>query len=232
MTEHSCVACPQLRDGTPRVYARPQVCDGCRSRLRSLLAEVLDSYAQLHTSPGAGVGQRISGTPAHRLPLNEDALDLTMPPHLAAVHDEHGDQTGEPAVADVLESWARDWQTYLPTWQSLPAPTVSALVGWLTDRLEWACDQHSAVDDFAHEIRHMAAVLRAVAGLNRPPVEYKAGVPCRECERVALFRWPGSDWIECGACPSILSPAEYARWTQLLAAHEPWAREIAERATA
>jgi len=235
VTERSCVVCPQLRVGSePRPYDRPNVCDGCRSRLRSLLAEVLDCYAQLETYPGSGSGQKVSGTPERRLPLNTDALDLTMPPPLRHVHDELGDQTGHPGTAAVLDSWARDWQSYRPTWEHLPLPTVSSLVGWLTDRLDWACDVHPAIDDFGDEIRATAAVLRSAAGLNRPPVEHKAGVPCRECETVALYRWPGSEWIECGNCPSMLSQEEYERWTQLLAApeHQPWVEEIARRSVA
>ena len=233
MTEHACVCCPQLRvNAEPRIYERGQVCQGCRSRLRSLLAEILDCYAQLETSPGSGGGQKVSGTPEHRLPLNVDVLDLSMPPPLRHVHDELGDQVGHPGVAAVLDSWARDWQTH--RWSHLPPPTVASLTGWLLERLEWACDEHPAIAEFADELRALTAVVRSAAGMTRPPVERKVGVPCRGCEYMTLFRWSGSDYIECSSCSVLMTPDEYTRWVQLISAPEwrPWVKSIAERGAA
>jgi ribosomal protein S27E len=232
MTEHQCVVCPQLRPGEPRIYERPQVCEGCRSRLRSLLAELLESYVQVKLLKSTGGGAKVSGSRTPPLPLAVDSLDLTLPSHTAAVHDDYGDQVGHPSVASVLDSWARDWQTYRP--ELLPAPNVSSLVGWLTDRLEWACDSHPAVDDFAAELRTLVGVVRSAAGLTRPKADLKLGVPCRDCERVTLFRWPGSDYVECGSCSVLMTPAEYERWTQLISAPEwrPWVSEIATRGVA
>ena len=133
-----------------------------------------------------------------------------------------GDQVGEPSVAAVLESWAHDWQTY--RWALLPAPTVPALAWWLGERLEWACDEHPAADDFAAELAHLAAALRPGA----PKAELKTGVPCRDCDRTTLYRWPGSDYIECGSCALLMTPDEYTRWMQLITmpAHQSWVREV------
>ena len=281
MTEHLCCVCPQLRPGDPRVYERAQVCGGCRSRLRSLLAELVDTYAQVELVKGSTGGAKVSGSRTPPLPLAVTSLDLTLPPH-GGVQDDlvplyeavevevtvwsrpvrpteadeygteqlvvrqtrrarvngwkaygpSGDQVGDPSVASVLDSWARDWQTY--AWALLPDPTVSSLSQWLTERLEWACDQHPAVDDFASELRELTSRVRSAAGLTRPKAELKLGVPCRECERVTLYRWPGSDYVECGSCPVLMTAEEYTRWTQLIGAPEwrSWVEEIAERSTA
>ncbi len=136
-----------------------------------------------------------------------------------------GDQVGEPSVPAMLDSWARDWQTH--RWRVLPLPTVPMLAEWLLQGLEWVCDEHPAIDDFAHELSETAAAIRP----HGPRAELKVGVPCRECEVLALFCWPGSDYVECGACPSLLTPEEYARWTQLIASkeHQAWVREVVQR---
>lgn len=279
VTEHLCVTCSALRPGDPRVYERPNVCQGCRSRLRSLLSELLDAYAQVELVKGSSAGAKVSGSRTPPLPLSVGGLDLTLPPH-GTVEDDlvplyeavevemavwtrpvrpteaeeygtetvvmrqtrrarhngykaygpSGDQIGGPSVVSVLDSWARDWQTY--AWVILPDPTVSALTRWLGDRLEWACDHHPAVDDFADELRTITATVRAAAGLTRPTAELKLGVPCRDCERLTLFRWPGSDYVECGSCPVLMTPAEYTRWTQLISAPEwrGWVQGIVDAA--
>lgn len=315
MTEHLCVACPQLRNGEPRVYDRPNVCEGCRSRLRSMLSEVVELYAELLASYRDIAPVTTSGTPweytdyegkVHRglqldpvavavpagptkdqsgdhvtgsrsapIPVSATTVDLTLGPAPKTVEDDlvplyeraevtvavyrptnprtvqatypkdevvltqrrrkrdadgwlaYGpstDQVGDPSVPAVLDSWARDWQGY--RWAILPDPSVSALSQWLLDRLEWACDTHPAIDDFASELAECTARLRP----RGPKVELKTGVPCRDCEIVSLFRWPGSDYVECGSCPALLTPEEYQRWTQLLATpeHQPWVRSIVE----
>lgn len=268
MPERLCCVCPQLRQGEPRIYDRPQVDEGCRSRLRALLGEVVEHYAVLTLEKGPGGGAKVSGSRTPPLPLSLNALDLTMPPHHGAVtefrapqyvlveeivevwiparpdQDEYrteeralrwrkrtgelgpsGDQVGEPSAPTILDSWARDWQTY--EWALLPAPTVPLLAAWLTERLDWACDTHPAIDDFAGQINDLAGRLRPGA----PRAEFKLGVPCRECERLTLFVWPGGDYVECGSCPSLLTPIEYERWTSLLSSkeHQPWVREVVAR---
>lgn len=273
MTAHLCVVCPQLRPGEPRIYDRAQVCDGCRARLCSLLAEICELYAALDLEKPRAVGARVSGSRSAPVPLAVSALDLTMPAGQKSVSDDlrpvygrsvvevrvyapadpgfegaayplttvvlsqrtrrrdhrglpawgpSGDQIGDPSVASVLDSWARDWQSY--RWALLPQPSVVALAWWLGERLEDACDGHPAIDDFAAEIADLAARMRP----HGPRAELKVGVPCRSCDRVTLFRWPGSDRIECGSCPALMTDEEYARWTGLISmpVHQPWVREI------
>ncbi len=132
-----------------------------------------------------------------------------------------GDQVGDASVVGILDSWARDWQTY--RWATLPEPTVPRLVDWLLDRLDWACDEHPAIDDFAWELAQVAAAIRPAG----PRPDLKKGIPCRGCDRVALYHWPGSDRIECGACPALLTFEEYDRWVSLNASkeHRTWVAE-------
>jgi len=61
-----------------------------------------------------------------------------------------------------------------------------------------------------------------------PKAELKKGVPCRSCDRLALYRWPGSDRIECGSCPALMTIDEYDRWTSLISmpVHQPWVRQV------
>lgn len=271
MTEHLCIVCPQLRQAEPRTYERAQVCNGCRSRLRALLAELVEHYAKVElTRPSTG-GAKVSGSRTPPLPLAVDALDATMPARHGAVADDlvplyetvtvdvlvyeptnpaadgypmrtvpmqvrrrqrdargilayglSGDQIGEPSVPAVLDSWAQDWQSH--EWSTLPVPTVPALAGWLGKQLNWACDEHPAVDDFAYELAQLVAGVRPIA----PRAELKRGVPCRGCDKVTLFRWPGSDYVECGSCDVLMTPDEYERWIQLIAmpVHQPWVREV------
>ena len=124
MTERLCCVCPQLRQGDPRVYARPNVCEGCRLRLRSMLGDILDGYTKLGPKPPINAGrwrddagrehrdpvadetpagpltiaggQRVSGTRERSLPLPLDPLDLTMPARVGGVHEDVNPQTGLP----------------------------------------------------------------------------------------------------------------------------------------
>ena len=128
-----------------------------------------------------------------------------------------GDQTGEPSTAAVLDSWARDWQTYPWANAMLPTPDVAPLAAWLTLWLEAACDHHPAIDDFADQLRQHLRVLRRVNGHAGPVVEL-LDTPCRRCDWLALAPVPRQDRIECLHCGDLTTGAEHERWTGLLAA--------------
>jgi Zn ribbon nucleic-acid-binding protein len=139
-----------------------------------------------------------------------DALDLSLPSRGAeAVRDPHGDQTGHQPVAVVLDQWVRDWQETRARREGLPVPTVPELVRWLRHRLEWACDEHPAVDEFAAEVRETLAALRGVLGLTR--LRHRLPAPCPDCEMLTLVREDGGDYVECGACHRLWTEDEYAR---------------------
>jgi hypothetical protein len=202
MTEHLCVTCARLFVSAPvRYYERPNVCQGCRDRLRQLLAELVDVYAQLDLERLRGHGQRVAGSREPPLPLRIDVLDL--------LHD----------VPALLDSWARDWQTY--TWALLPVPTVTSLTSWLSVRLEWACNSHPAIDDFAGELHAVIGTVRSAAGLTKPRPE-QLDIPCRRktCDQLTLWRYPGDDRVYCHNpdCQAVYTAADFQHWCQLLTA--------------
>jgi len=77
------------------------------------------------------------------------------------------------------------------------------------------CDEHEAIDECWRDIRALHGTLNAQLGLFDKP-DYKKGVPCKQCNALALVRRNGSDFIECGDCPAVLTPEEYDAWVRLL----------------
>lgn len=276
MGEVLCVVCQK------RTPDRPLVDDACRSRLRRLLDEIPELYAELTEDvdlvevdgvlvlddgtfdgpvaydvvrlgaariSGTATAGRVSGTPEAPVPVNLDLVDLTAParagsylPHanaelhaVAAIvtrtrtlerHEyaaQWTDQIGHLSVATTLDAWVRDWRGHRTKREGWPAATVGDMAGWLGDRLDDACDDHPAVDEFAADISDVHAALRGVLGLIGPWPELLRGVPCRRCDTAALSRMPPKEYgvqqyIECGECGDLMTPEEYERWTQLLAA--------------
>lgn len=158
---------------------------------------------------------RVTGSREAPVPANLDAIDLTLAPGPGVIHDPYRDQTGMIAVAAMLDQWARDWRDEMAFAQSLPVPTVPELARWLSDRVEWACDRHPAVDEFANEMGRLRAILRGVLGLTEPPAEFCDGIVCRKCDRYALYR--ENDYVECDHCGLLYSETEYREWVGLLA---------------
>lgn len=162
---------------------------------------------------------RVTGSREAPTPVNIDAVDLTAAARnstateAAKAHPE--DQIGQVAVATILDQWVADWRDEMAFTQSLPVPTVPELARWLANRVEWACDRHPAVDEFAAEMGRLRAILRGVLGLSESPAEFCDGVVCRKCDRYALYR--ESDYVECDHCGLLYSEAEYREWVGLLA---------------
>jgi hypothetical protein len=213
--EHICVICQR------RPYERRQVCDPCRGRLTHTVATVAHLWAQLPEAmqPGQNEAQRVTGSREAPIPLNVDVVDLSAQARNAQATDaakaHPEDQIGQVAVASILDQWARDWRDEMAFAQSLPVPTVPELARWLGNRVEWACDRHPAVDEFAAEMGRLRAVLRGVLGLLDPPAEFCDGVVCRKCDRYALYR--EGDYVECDHCGLLYSEQEYHDWVGLLA---------------
>lgn len=210
----SCPCCA-LRD--PRT---PLVCDACRSRLRSWLRELPGLLAELDETrfePAVrhDVGGKVTGSRERRLPIRVDPTDLLGPAKHVLLLGE--DQIGYESVASELDFWVRDWREARGGAERLPDPDVRTLASWLERRAEDACDAHPAIDEMFTAIRRIRLTLLGQLGKFDVP-DYKKGVPCRRCDTMALVRHNGSDWIECGNCPELLSPDEYDRWCGLLAA--------------
>lgn len=84
--------------------------------------------------------------------------------------------------------------------------TVESLVQYLDRNLDWAADEHPAIDEFASELRSQVKALRAVNGTGAGKPE-RMTLPCPTCDQRALVR-DGGD-IHCRACGRILRQAEY-----------------------
>lgn len=204
------------------------VCRGCRLRLSTDLTDLPDLHNLLPavTHRIDQLGQRVAGTPEPPAPVNIDVLDLLAgarignPTLAARLHPE--DLLGQPSVASVLDSWVRDWREVRDAGERLPDPHVHHLATWLHTRLDWACDHHPAVDEFAHEIHDLTTRLRNLLALKRR-VEVLQGAACPTCDTRSLFRTldpreGASDWIECGNCHRLWTDSEYDRLVTILAA--------------
>lgn len=219
----TCVVCLHRRPYLP------PVCGGCRTRLGHQLRELPNLYALLPTAliPTPNPGQRISGTPEHPLPISVSVVDM-----LAAARQpnptEQGrrwpeDQTGLLSVASTLDQWVRDWRDLRNKRERLPNPTVAALTRWLDVRLEWACDHHKAIDEFALELRHTMTAMRTALALRRHIDRLQA--PCPTCDVRALYREVdpdkgADDYISCGNCDRLWTEIEYVRLAAILVDEE------------
>ena len=152
------------------------------------------------------------GTVLERVPLRPaDSRALMLPA---------GDQIGELSVASVLDSWVRDWIDVRGQREHAPAANVLTMVDWLGKRVDWACDRHPAVDEFADEIHRLLWACRRLAGELEPQPERCHGVPCSRCDQLDLWRHPGSKWRAiCGTCGRIYDEDDYERWVGSMAAY-------------
>ncbi len=187
------------------------------------------------TTTGQHGGPRVASAPGSRPPTGLDRIDLAAPARLPnpvrglsyyprSLWPE--DQVGHQSIATMLDEWVREWVATRARGEHLPTATVDALTRWLAHRVEWACDEHPAIGDFAAEMRHLRSDLRGILGLSERP-DYLTGVPCPQCDLLALYRRNGSVWVECSNCPNLLSPEEYADWLTRAIDESPSAREVA-----
>lgn len=174
--------------------------------------------------PARSSGPRVGGSRNPSAPVSLDAVDLLDRSRPAALTRRHvrQDQIGYLSVATVLDSWAADWYSYRPHFHESPpaSTTVADLSQWLSDRLDWACMHHPAVDEFAGELSNVHGALYRKLGLAEPKPELCVGVPCKSpaCDQRKLYRQPGGERIVCEACGRLLSAEEYAEWTKALKA--------------
>lgn len=214
-----CVVCQKRQPN------RPLVCDGDRKRLALDLRELPDLYALLPTvvaSHGSGA-EKVSGSREAPVPVCLAVVDLLAPARrpepTAAARQHPEDVEGALSVASTLDEWVRDWRQHRAKGERLPAPTVVSLAGWLATRLDEACDDHPAIDEFAGELRGLMAQLRGALALKRHIERLPA--PCPTCDTLALYRevdpYRGaSGWVECGGCGRLWSEDEYRRLVIIL----------------
>ena len=213
-------------DGTTELESG-QVCHRCELREAQRLADIVRMHAQLGAflEPGTTAVQRVSGSREAPLPLRVDALDLAAPARVVAIRGYFDDQMGEISVATVLDSWVRDWIDVRDRGENLPVPVVARLGNWLSMRLDWACMDHPAIDEYSDEIGSLWYALRRTTGDMPPKPEPCGGVPCKRCDLRALYREnDGSGDVRCGSCRHVITGEEYHQWTRLVGAN---AKEIA-----
>lgn len=263
-------SCPTCAHREPRT---PQLCDVCRSRLRSNLFDIPSLYAELqertdemaepldvrpyvatvpewtgrevvhtavvtnrpadpvsyHLTSGASSspsrGGPVSGSKERRLPIDEDAVDLTGPVRSAGVAVLDEDAVGYASVASVLDFWVEDWRTSRGKGERRPGATVSELAEWLLIRLDDACDHSPPIAEFFEAIRRLRGALQAQLGQVDIP-EYKRGVPCPHCAALTLVFHAGSSYIECGSCPAQVSFLEYEEHVRALSAEQVLVRRV------
>lgn len=197
----TCVICRR------QPYDRAHACATCRKWLARDLGEIagLAALLPLVVAPAGGSEGGV--------PLRLAAVDLGLPlwggASSATVHDPYGDQGGQVPVAARLDSWVQDWAITRDRGEGLPGVTVPEIVGWLLNRIEDACDEHPAVDEFAAEVRAIkAAICRTLSTEPMRAVRY--GASCPRCEAQTLRRTIGADWIECEGCGRLWSDVDYA----------------------
>lgn len=211
----SCICC-QDPDRWPE---RGRACQRCWGRMAAWLHQIPDLLTELEVTPGRSPHARVSGSRDRPLPIRVDPVDLAGPVNHGARRllargalGLDDDQTGHLSVATVLDGWARDWATALG--HRLPEPTVPALARWLGDRLDWACDHHDALDEFAADLRELHGTLLALGG-TLPPRPEVLPAPCPGCGMLTLVR--RDDRIGCGAgCPRLMTEDDYAAYCRTL----------------
>jgi len=175
---------------------------------------------------GAKSAPRVSGSRAAPVPIRIDPTDLTAAARAGStgVHISSpwpADQIGWLSVATELDFWVGDWATERN--EGRPSPQVPVLCSWLLDRLDWACQHHTALGEFATKLSGLyGALMSAVGGWAAKPETLIT--PCRSCGMLALYReigpTPAYDRVACGACPSLLTEVEYAEWVRELTERE------------
>lgn len=173
---------------------------------------------------GVRNGAKVSGSPGRSAPIRIDPTDLTGRPRHGSVPVADRspwpeDQVGYLSAATTLDFWARDWA--LIRGESAPwldgERSAGILCRWLLDRLDWACVEYLALDEFAEDVRVLCSALYGLNGygVSRPKL---MEAPCPSCQLLTLTQSYPDASIECGTtdCERILTPEEYAVYVQSL----------------
>lgn len=228
-----CVVCPALRPASkPRMPDFPLVCTGCRTQVRIELSEIPDLYARLDPSrTSTGSGPKVSGSKEAPLPLIVEVVDLTLPSRIGSADirmrgdwSQLGgdpDQLGGLSIATELDFWVRDWRESRSISEGLPVPMVATLAGWLLNRLDDACDQHPAIDEFAAKVHRLHSTLRRAVGeqkaggepVGRCPAKLRDDTRCN----TKLYADPYLDQIACARCGTAWPRRQ---WLSLAAAQD------------
>lgn len=169
-------------------------------------------------------GAKVSGSTDRPVPIRIDPTDLLAPARAAstAVHVRSpwpADQIGHLAIATELDFWVVDWAEARGEGRP-PIPSVPVLAGWLVDRLDWAIEDHPALDEFAEKVYGIRGALMGALGLYAAPpksMEAPCGNPRCDGEgsRTLFQEYPGAR-VQCSMCTALLSEEEYAEYVRSL----------------
>lgn len=214
-----CITCPVYGRTGVEEAQKPRwaehgwlACTYCQDRLRIHLRDIPAQYSMLDATPGsAPMEARVRGG-EETLGVRLVVLDLIAPASTETVHDPEHDQTGHVPVAATLDSWVADWITERDQGEHRPVPTVHVLSQWLLNRLDWACQHYTAVDEFAGEIRTLVGVLHTVTGDIEDHPKHRGGIRCPRCDLINLWLMPDGH-TECrvdkGGCGRLLREQDY-----------------------
>lgn len=178
-----------------------RTCDGCRNRIRGMLAELPQQYVYLVASRQRDQGVS-DGRSSRRLhpptPGREDVLNLLGPAAKGSVMTTE-DQTGPTPVLELLLSWCdvvAEGRGLKPVRRHVTPVTarLTAHLGWIVEQ-DW-------VADFEAEIRELLRIVRAVT--RTEPRRVPLPVTCPRCEMLTMIREDHSGWAaECVNCPAM-----------------------------
>jgi hypothetical protein len=177
-----CTLCAALRPNLERRPPnQPPVCDGCRTRVDTDLAELPAAYNALPDwlVPGRTGAQRAIGFES-RPPLSIQPLSLIGPGSVVISTQgwfKPDDQIGLPPPVTLLHYWTLDWITTRGQRETPPPRTIDDLVRWLLHRLEWAYVNHPDIARFAADVNATARTVRAAAQANTTKGEPAGSCP-------------------------------------------------------
>lgn len=201
-----CVLCALYRpQSKPRQPTVPQACDGCRERLSGELSGLPEAYMAVggNLEHGRTGGERRATGFESQAPLNVHAVSLIAPGSVIPATDGRPypqDQLGDVPPLEQLAWWVEDWIGTRARREPMPALSIPFVVVWLKVRLEWACNDHPAIDEFAADIHRIAWALK--------PHDSDRGEKVGKCPRkngdsvcgTALYVDPYTDRIRCTRC--------------------------------
>ena len=172
--------------------------ESCRARLDVRLDRLPGLYVLLGAAlePGSAAGDRVSGSREAPIPVRLEPLTLRS----------------RGGMVSVLGSWERDWRETrglsVPPSRTADARSLAGIVMFLRVQLEWACEHHPAVDEFAGEVHAITRSCYAALGLTStamrigdcPAIDTETGQACGR----RLYADPYADVIRCTRC--------YAQW--------------------
>lgn len=198
----TCTICQRPTDAK-----REAVChESCRARLDVRLDRLPGLYVLLGAAlePGSAAGDRVSGSREAPIPVRLEPLSLRA----------------RGGIVTMLGTWEADWRierglSAAPE-RTHDAHSLAGLVLFLRMQLEWACQSHPAIDEFAGDVHQITRSCYAALGLTStamqigdcPVVLADDGEVCGR----RLYADPYADVIRCTWCRAQW---ERPRWMML-----------------